>query len=202
MLPQPSPSGTGSEHGRFTDRRWHMGFPPEAVEILDDVRRAMEQNPENAHSAALRLVTILTPPAETASGGARGGLAPWQKRKVDRYLRDHLTRTLHVEEIANQVSLSVSYFCRAFKDSFGTTPHTHLIRLRLELAQRLMLTTEDPLSHIALACGMADQAHLSKLFRRNVGESPCAWRRRNLTDSEAEARRRSLKASRSVMRPQ
>ena len=162
----------------------------------------MEQNPEYAHAVALRLVTLLTPPAGPASAGACRGLAPWQKRKVDRYLNEHLGRPLYISEIANQVSLSVSHFCRAFKDSFGTTPHTHIIRLRLELAQQLMLTTEDPLSHIALACGLADQAHLSKLFRRGVGETPAAWRRRNLTDSEAEARSRRLKTSASVRRQQ
>jgi AraC family transcriptional regulator len=66
------------------------------------------------------------------------------------------------------------------------------------LAQRLMLTTQEPLSQIALACGMADQAHLSKLFRRGVGETPGAWRRRSLTDTQAEARCRHQKESRSV----
>jgi AraC family transcriptional regulator len=171
-------------------------FSAKAIEILDDVRRAMERNPESAHAAALRLVTLLTPSTQGASAGARGGLAPWQKRKVDRYLAENLGQTMYVEGLASHVSLSVSHFCRAFKESFGTTPHMHIIRLRLELAQRLMMTTEEPLSQIALACGMADQAHLSKLFRRGVGESPGAWRRRSLTDADAEARCRRLKESR------
>jgi AraC-like DNA-binding protein len=126
----------------------------------------------------------------------RGGLAPWQKRKIERYIRENLEQTMFVEDLAAQVSLSVSHFCRAFKESFGATPHVHIVRLRLELAQRLMLTIADPLSDIALACGMADQAHLSRLFRRGVGETPAAWRRRSLPDSEAEARSRHLKASR------
>jgi AraC family transcriptional regulator len=176
----------------------HRLFSAEAVEILNDVRRAMERNPESAHTAALRLVTFLTPSTEAASTEARGGLAPWQKRKVCRYLNERLERTVLLEHLASHVSLSVSHFCRAFKESFGTTPHMHIIRLRLELAQRLMLTTEEPLSRIALACGMADQAHLLKLFRRCVGEPPGAWRRRSLTDTEAEARCRHLKDSRSV----
>jgi AraC-like DNA-binding protein len=95
-----------------------------------------------------------------------------------------------VDELAGLVPLSVSHFCRAFKETFGDTPHMYIIRLRLELAQSLMLATEDPLSQIALASGLADQAHLTKLFRRVVGETPGAWRRRNLTDAQAEARRR------------
>jgi AraC family transcriptional regulator len=33
------------------------------------------------------------------------------------------------------------------------------------------------LSEIAAECGMADQAHLTRLFRGIVGESPAAWRR-------------------------
>lgn len=140
---------------------------------------------EAACAAALRLVTHLTPPAAAEPMAARGGLAPWQKRKVDRYMRECLERPLRVEEMAEQVSLSVSHFFRAFKESFGTTPHMYIIRLRLELAQRLMLTTEEPLSHIALACGLVDQAHLSTLFRRGMGETPSAWRRRNLAGAEA-----------------
>jgi AraC family transcriptional regulator len=191
------PSVPGQPNAR-ADGRWETRFPAEAVEILDDVRRAMEWKPEDAHALALRLVALLTPPAEIASAGARGGLAPWHKRKVDRYLSEHLGRPVYIKEIADQVSLSVSHFCRAFRESYGATPHTHIMRLRLELAQRLMLTTQEPLSQIALACGMADQAHLSKLFRRGVGETPGAWRRRSLTDTQAEARCRHQKESRSV----
>jgi AraC-like DNA-binding protein len=159
-----------------------------AKELLEVIRRSIELNPEAARIAALRLVAFLTPPATAETADARGGLAPWQKHKVDRYLREHLERPLRIEKLAEQIPLSVSHFCRAFKESFGTTPHMRIIRLRLELAQRLMLTTNDPLNHIALACGLADQAHLSKLFRRWVGETPSAWRRRNLGGSQAGAR--------------
>jgi AraC-like DNA-binding protein len=109
---------------------------------------------------------------------------------VDCYLRDHLERPLQVQQLAQQVSLSVSHFCRAFKDSFGTTPHIHIIRLRLDRAKQLMLATQDPLSEIALRCGFADQAHLSKLFRRWMGETPNAWRRRNITDPQSDLRNR------------
>ncbi|HEV2728016.1 MAG TPA: AraC family transcriptional regulator, partial [Solirubrobacterales bacterium] len=158
----------------------------DAAGMLDDVRRRIGRDPEGARAAALRLVTLLTSP-----GGepvpVRGGLAPWQKRKIDRYIQQRLERPLRVKDLAEQVSLSVSHFCRAFRESFGASPHLHLTRLRVERAQRLMLTTQDPLNQIALACGMADQAHLSKLFRRVVGETPSAWRRRNRSGAGSTA---------------
>jgi AraC-like DNA-binding protein len=169
-----------------------VSLPFEAVIVLEDVRRAMERNrPEGARIAALRLVSLLTPPVKVESVCARGGLAPWQQRKIDRYLREHLERSIQIEELAKQLPLSVSHFCRAFKETFGTTPHAYLIRLRLEAAQEMMLTTAEPLSQIALASGFGDQAHLSKQFRRTVGETPSAWRRRNLTEAQAEATSRS-----------
>jgi AraC family transcriptional regulator len=162
--------------------RRQIDIAEEAGEILDDVRRALEWDMAGARAAALRLVSVLAAGAGTEPENVRGGLAPWQKRKIDRYLSEHLKQAIHVEELADQVSLSVGHFCRVFKESFTETPHSHIIRLRLEMAQRLMLTTDDPLSHIALDCGLSDQAHLSKLFRRCVGETPSSWRRLNLGD--------------------
>ena len=160
----------------------------DAVGMVDDIRRRIEQDPEGARAAALRLVALLALPTDGEPVPVRGGLAPWQERKVDRHIQQRLERTLRVKDLAEQVSLSVSHFCRAFKESFGASPHSHLTRLRVERAQSLMLTTHYPLNQIALACGMADQAHLSKLFRREVGEPPNMWRRRNRTGAEAHGR--------------
>jgi transcriptional regulator GlxA family with amidase domain len=47
----------------------------------------------------------------------------------------------------------------------------------MERAQGLMLTTNASLGQIAADCGLADQAHFNKLFRKFAGESPGAWRR-------------------------
>jgi AraC-like DNA-binding protein len=48
---------------------------------------------------------------------------------------------------------------------------------RIEMSQGLMLATTSPLSEIALRCGMSDQSHFSRAFRRVMGETPDAWRR-------------------------
>jgi AraC-like DNA-binding protein len=156
------------------------GFSFEAAGLLKDIQQMIERDPRGAHTAAVRLVSLLKQPENPGLTPSRGGLAPWQMRKIDQYLRVSLDRSVRVEELARQVSLSASYFSSAFKISFGTTPHLYIIRLRLERAKSLMLTTRDSLSQIALLCGLADQAHLSKLFRREVGDTPGAWRRRNL----------------------
>jgi AraC family transcriptional regulator len=136
---------------------------------------------EPASRAPLRTplpTSLHTPPPTTGRGGtARGGLAPWQVRRVTDYIEAHLATTIRLEELARLARLSHSHFCRAFKESVGYPAHAFVMRRRVERAQGLMLTTAESLSQIAAQCGMADQAHFCKLFRRLVGESPNAWRR-------------------------
>src|SRR5262245_37836905 len=150
----------------------------EADRILDDIRREITENPETARTTALRLVTMLSRSAPEPAC-ARGGLAPWQKRKIEQYLRDRVQQQVGLDELAQHVSLSVSHFCRAFKRTFGTTPHTYLVRLRLARAREMMLKTGSELGQIALACGFSDESHLCRTFRRETGETPGRWRRRH-----------------------
>lgn len=113
----------------------------------------------------------------TSTRRTGAGLAPWQARRVVTHVDENLAKSITIDHLAGMVGLSGSYFCRAFKDSFGHPPHAYIMRRRVERAQALMLRTREPLSQIALACGLSDQAHLCNLFRRLVGVSPSHWRR-------------------------
>jgi len=131
---------------------------------------------------------IIPPPAAndtdlTPNLYAKGGLAPWQVRKVTAHVEDHLDDAVGVPELATLARLSVSQFSRAFKQSFGLSPHAYVMGRRIARAQALMLRAHEPLSQIAIAVGLADQAHLSKLFRRLTGETPNAWRRAHWEDA-------------------
>lgn len=126
--------------------------------------------------AAAMLRTVEAPPTSAALD-LKGGLAPWQIRKVTTHVEANLGRPLRSSDLARLVCLSPGHFSRTFRNSFGCSPIEYLTRRRIERAQGLMLSTDLTLAQIALDCGLADQAHFSRLFRRIVGESPRAWRR-------------------------
>lgn len=107
----------------------------------------------------------------------QGGLAPWQLRRVVTYIEKNLDKPIRNAELASVARLSPFHFNVAFRKSAGDSPHEYVIRRRIERAQKLMLSTDASLSDIAATCGLADQAHFTRLFRRVVGESPGAWRR-------------------------
>lgn len=114
---------------------------------------------------------------ENAAVATRGGLAPWQANRVRRHIEKEYAGRIGLDELARMTRLSNSYFSAAFRVSFGTSPHDYICRRRIDQAKHLMITTETPLSEIALDCGFADQSHLSRVFRRLTGHTPAAWRR-------------------------
>ena len=87
----------------------------------------------------------------------RRGLAPWQAKRVVAYIEANVSRSFNVPDLAGIVQLSVSHFFRAFKVSFGQTPHAYVKLRRMRYAQAIMLNTREPLAQVALDCGMSDQ---------------------------------------------
>jgi AraC-like DNA-binding protein len=135
---------------------------------------------DSAEECLSRVAAILQPLQKTdprTRERMRGGLAPWQIRKVTSHIEANLDKPIRSGDLAALLHLNPCHFSRTFRNSFGDSPLEYVIRRRMERAQGLMLSTDAPLSQIALECGLADQAHFSRLFRRVVGESPNAWRR-------------------------
>ncbi len=111
----------------------------------------------------------------------RGGLAPWQKRRVADRLRENLDGQVGLADLAHQCGLSVSHFTRLFRRSFGTSAHRYLILQRIEKAKSLLSNFAADLSGVALQVGFSDQASFTRSFKAVVGLPPGQWRREACT---------------------
>jgi AraC family transcriptional regulator len=116
-----------------------------------------------------------TTPGEAARLKA-GSFSGWQARRLVAHVNANLAGRIYIKDLAASLRVSVSHFCRAFKCTFGVRASEWITRRRIEVAQGLMLATSAPLSEIALSCGMCDQSHFSRSFRRIVGQTPHSWR--------------------------
>jgi len=135
-----------------------------------------------ADGLVLEIAAALLNLRDGTSQTERGGLAPWQVRRVCEYLSEHLEDDTSLAELAKLVDLSSFHFCRAFKLSTGASPHAWLTRRRIERAQELIST--DPsigLTEIALSVGYGSQSAFGTAFRRVTGTTPSAWRRESLS---------------------
>jgi AraC family transcriptional regulator len=112
---------------------------------------------------------------ETAS--SESGLVPWQLRLAESYIEENFRRDISLAELADLTQLSQSRFARGFRISTGVPPYSWALRRRIEAAEHLLASTDNPVSEIAVQVGFADQSHLTKAFRRALGTTPAAWRR-------------------------
>lgn len=108
---------------------------------------------------------------------AARGLARWQTQRLAAYVAANMSSRIRAADLANVVRLSTGHFFRAFRATFGEPPMAYVARERVRRSQELMLSSQTPLSAIALECGMSDQSHLTRVFRRFVGVNPGLWRR-------------------------
>jgi len=107
----------------------------------------------------------------------KGILADWQVRKVVQHIHGNLEAELRMSDAAKVVNLSTGHFSRSFKMTTGLTYSQYVIQARIGLAKQLLQTSKAPISEIALMCGLPDQPHLNRLFRRLVCVPPSTWRR-------------------------
>jgi AraC family transcriptional activator FtrA len=89
----------------------------------------------------------------------------------------NLSEPLTVAALARKAAMSPRSFARRFLSSTGVTPHQWLIRQRVQLAQRLLETTELSIDEVARQCGLGSAASLRQNFAAILRTSPAAYRR-------------------------
>lgn len=87
-------------------------------------------------------------------------------------LSDHCTEPLRVETVAQQLGMSVSGFHAHFKAATNMSPVQFQKQLRLQEAQRLMLSEDYDAGQAAYHVGYEDQSHFSRDYKRQYGEPP------------------------------
>ena len=82
-----------------------------------------------------------------------------------------------VAELSEALHLSPRTLERAFQDRLGLSPRTFRRIQRLQwVLERLRLEPTCSLAELAVECGYADHAHLTREFRALMGQAPSAFR--------------------------
>jgi AraC family transcriptional regulator len=117
----------------------------------------------------------------TVAGGAvsgfRGGLSGQRLGRVLSFAADNCAHDLSLDDLAAEAGMSTFHFAREFKRATGTSPHQHLIKLRVERAKSLLAEGALPLAEVSLRAGFSHQSHLTRLFRKLTGTTPQTYRR-------------------------
>ncbi len=116
-----------------------------------------------------------------ASGWSRAVHDVAVRRVVDR-MHEDCARSWSLEDLAAEAGLSRTGFAERFRAAMGETPLSYLRTVRLQRAMLLLSETEDTLEAVAVSVGYQDAFSFSKVFKREVGVSPRAFRQQDARD--------------------
>ena len=165
--------------GRGTPRfRETVVADPRSARLVRAAHRAAEQGDPLASSSLLH--AALAGLLREHAGGGQPPAGPLPGRPAVRQAADllhaRLTDPPTLAELAALTGLGTYALLRAFRAETGLPPHAYLNQARVREARRLLDQGVPPAAAAAEA-GFADQAHLTRHFKRIVGVPPGAYQR-------------------------
>lgn len=95
------------------------------------------------------------------------------------YMNRHLTENLTLTKLSDIANLSTFHFHRLFKAAYGVTPLQQVTHLRLKKASGLLKSTMKKVSEVGCLCGFDNESSFVRLFKKELGTTPLAYRKRN-----------------------
>ena len=96
-------------------------------------------------------------------------------RQVDEYIGENFGKKIVLDEIAGALCMSVSSFCRYFKEMTGTTFVNYLTDYRIKYAKRLLKERRLKIVSIAEITGFDDVSYFNRTFKRKTGMTPTEY---------------------------
>jgi len=95
---------------------------------------------------------------------------------ADNYIQQHLDKDFGIDDIAQYLGISCSYFCFLFKQHFGETFVEHLTKQRMEIAKSLLTNSDKTITQIGSNVGYIERRYFTKVFQKYTGMTPSEYR--------------------------
>lgn len=165
-----------------TDRRaspalarwqWTDGGAP--ARLMLELLRTFRSCPDELDRAVEEALWTLPDALERVTPARSRGVPDWLGRVRDR-LHDEILDPPMVRDLAAGEDVHPTYLARRFKEHFGLPVTRYVRRQRARLAAGMIASSEDALGEIAFRAGFADQSHLCRVFREEMGMTPGTYR--------------------------
>ena len=93
------------------------------------------------------------------------------------FMEQHLDMPLTLNEMAAHSGQSLPYFTKLFRQRTNQSPMAYFIQLKIRKACELLDQTDSTIREIAASLGYDDPYYFSRIFKKNQGRSPAAYRR-------------------------
>jgi two-component system, response regulator YesN len=92
--------------------------------------------------------------------------------KTKKYIENHISEEISMDDIAQNVHLNPDYLTRIFKKDVGVSISRYIIYRKMDIAKRLLLETDESIGEIALKVGYYNYSSFNRIFTKFVSMSP------------------------------
>jgi AraC-like DNA-binding protein len=157
-------------------------IPTERRDFLERLFRELQQAtdpggrvaPEAVQRSLLTL--ILDEVARASSSAAAATVPAGVVLESLRFIERNCLRPLTLKDVARAVGKNPAYVTTTLSRATGRSAVEWIIAGRLAQARRMLLHSDERIDAIAERVGYADPTHFIRLFRREHGATPSAWR--------------------------
>ncbi len=113
----------------------------------------------------------------------------YQQDRVEqavRYIEEHYSYPITIEDIAGYTGICRSYLYRMFKKVLKKSPKDYVEECRMRQACRLLRQSGISVTAVAHSVGYEDNLYFSKAFKKNMGETPSEFRSKCAAEQETD----------------
>ena len=180
MVTQPDPAfELPCPCSRLLERIAHFdspGITALARRLARELSEPDDLTPLEARALALEMLALA---GRLEQAETRRRDPPAWLRRVEALIHDRFREPLLVDELAGEAGVHPAHLTRVFRRLLRTSPGQYVRQLRLEWAAERLAAGTEPVSHVALQAGFADQPHFTRAFRRHWGVTPGRYRARH-----------------------
>ena len=98
------------------------------------------------------------------------------------YIDEYYMTEINLKEIASNAGYCPDRFRNIFKKEVGISPKKYILQKRLELAEKMLVQTNNSMEDICFSVGFQYYSHFSLFFKEKTGLSPLEYREKNLSE--------------------
>lgn len=95
------------------------------------------------------------------------------------FIQNNFNSNITLKQVASQIYLTESNFCKFFKKATGKTFSDYLNEIRINEASRLLLQTDKTISQISFECGFETLSYFNRVFLKKKNQTPSGFRNNN-----------------------
>lgn len=141
------------------------------VRLNRGVARVLEKGLFSVQETLTHIDTVLARKRNLGSDAQR------LVRQAMAYFHERYADPISRQDLASYLGMSGDYLTYCFRKEVGMTPIAYLNRYRINQAKELLTKSDKNITEIAMSVGFSDSSYFSRVFRRQVGISPEAYRR-------------------------